>query len=267
MEFLPKVVGLVVDEEGSSMDAGVDTVAPIQPLLVPLVEVGEEWEAGAAEITAHLWLVDTTMSPKAREEEVVADMARSALSITQPGPGTGVKPAVRVQSTRKSPNGGGRGAQRLAVRVVPVTSVTQTKMTTRNPTPRTVPTPPAVAQCHLHHPEVPRPGFSPPEVCPLEGDGVEVVEEETCTGAVQMLEDHLEDTGLDPTQPHIMGGPQKHQPPLESSTAHHKHLGLKTWGGEEMEERRKKRQPMQVRLRVRGLIPHRQHCPLQLRLI
>lgn len=264
MEFLPKVVGPVVDEGGSSTDVGVDTVVPIQPLLGPLVEAGEEWEAGAAEITAHLLLVDTTMSLKARE--VVAGMVRSALSITQPGPGTEVKPAVRVQSTRKSPNGGGRGAQRLAVKVVPVTSVTQTKMTTRNPMPKTAPTPPAVARCHLHHLEVPRPGYSPPEVCPLGGDGVAGVEEETCTGAVEMLEDHLEDTELDPTRPPIMGGPQRHQPPPESSTAHHRHLGLKTWGGEEMEERRKKRQLMQVSLRVRGLIPCRQHCPLQLRL-
>lgn len=264
MEFPPKVVGPVVDEGESSMDGGVGTVAPIQPLPGLLVEAGEEWEAGAAEITVHLWLVDTTMNPKVREAE--ADMVRSALSITQPGPGTEVKPAVKVQSMRRSPNGGGRGAQRLAVRVVPVTSVTQTKMTTRNPTPRTAPTPPAVVQCHLRHPEVHRPGFSPPEVCPLGGDGAEGVEVETCTGVVQMLEDHLEDTELDPTQPLIMGRPQRHQPPPESSMAHHKRLGLKTWGGEETEERKKKRQLMQVRLRVRGLIPRRQHCPLQLRL-
>lgn len=184
MEFPPKVADPVVGAVGSSTDAGVDTVAHIQPLLGPLVEAGEEWVAGAAEITAHLLLVDITMSPKARG--AVADMARSALNITQRGPGTEVKPAVRVQSTRRSPNGGGRGAQRLAVRVVPVTSVTQTKMTPRNPTPRTAPTPPAVAQCHQHHPEVPKPGFSPPEVCPQGGDGVEEVEEETCTGAVEM---------------------------------------------------------------------------------
>lgn len=89
-----------------------------------------------------------------------------------------------------------------------------------------------------------------------------VVEEETSTEAVVMWEDHLEDTGLDPTLPPTVD-PQRHQPQPGSSTARRKLLGLKTWVGEEMEERRKTRQLMEVNLKIRGPILHRHHCPLQ----
>lgn len=200
------------------------------------------------------------MSP--RVKEAVAGKARTDPSITLPGPGIGVKPAVRGLSTRKSPKEEGRGVQRLGARVVPVTLVTQIKMTTRNLTPRTAPTPLAATTCHLHHPEVHRPGFSPPEVCPQGGEEGVVVVEETSTEAVVMWEDHLEDTGLDPTLPPTVD-PQRHQPQPGSSTARRKLPGLKTWVGEEMEERRKTRQLMQVNLKIRGPILHRRHCPLQ----
>lgn len=241
MESLPKGADPVVDEGESSLGVAVVTVAPTRPLLGPVVAIGAEWGAGVAETSAHLLLVATTMSPRARG--AVAGMVRIGPSITRPGPGTEVKPAVRVQSMRKSPREGGREVQRLAVRVVQVTPVTRTRMRTRNPTPRTalvMPTPLAAATWHLHHPEVPRPGSSPPGVCLLEEEGVEVVEEETSTGVVAMLEEHLEVTGLDPTQP-LMVDPPSHQPQAESSKAHHKALGPKTWAGEEMEERRKTR--------------------------
>lgn len=201
-----------------------------------------------------------------RVRGVVADMVRIGPSITQPGLGTGVKPAVRVQSMRKYPRGGAREVQRLAVRVVRVTLLTQTRKTTRNLTPRMaliMPTPLAAAICHLHQPEVPRPGCSPPGVCPLGGAGVEVVEEETSTEVVVMLEDRLGATELDPAQP-LTVGPPSHQPLLENSKARHKPLDQKTWAGEEMEERRKTRQLMQVKLKARGPIPLSRLYPLQL---
>lgn len=69
---------------------------------------------------------------------------------------------------------------------------------------------------------------------------MEVVEAETSTEVVAMLEDHLGDTGLDPAQP-LMVGPPSQQPQPESSKARLKPLGPKTWAGEEMEERRKTR--------------------------
>lgn len=264
MEYLPKAAEPVVDEGESSMGVAVVSVAPTPQLLAPPVAVGAEWVAGAAETTAHLLAVATTMSPRAREP--VAGMVRIGPSITQPGPGTEVKPAVRVQSTRRSPREGGREVQRPAVRVVQVTLVPQTRKTTRNPTPRMaliMPTPLAAATCHLHLLEVPRPGSSLPGVYPLGEEGVEVVEEETCTEVVAMLEDHLVDTGLDPAQ-HLTVGPPSHRPQLESSKARHKPLGPKTLAGEEMEERRKTRWLMQVKLKVRGPIPLSRLCPLQL---
>lgn len=241
MESLPKATEPVVDEGGSSMGVVVATAAPTQPLLGPLVQVGAEWVAGAAETTAHLLAVATTMSLRARG--VLAGTVRIGPSITQPGPGTEVKPAVRVQSMRKSPREGGREVPRLAVRVVQVTLVTQTRKTTRNLIPRMaliIPPPLAAATCHLHHREVPRPGSSPPGVCPLGGEEVEVVPEETSTEVVAILGGHLWDTELDPVQL-LMVGPPSHQPQPESSKARHKALGPKTWAEEEMEERRKTR--------------------------
>lgn len=241
MESLQKVAEPVVGEGESSSGVDEVTVALTQPLLGQLVAVGVEWVAGVAETTAHLLLVATTMSPRVRE--AVEGMVRIDPSITLPGRGTEVKPAVRVQNMRKSPRGGGREVQRLAARVVQVTLVTQTRMTTRNPTPKMaliIPTPLAVAPCHLHPPEVPRPGSSPQGVCPLGGAGVEVVEEETSTGVVAVLEEHLEDIVSDPAQP-LTVDPPSPQPRAESNKARHKPLGRKTWAGEEMEERRKTR--------------------------
>lgn len=241
MESLPKAAEPVADVGESSLGVVVVTAAPTRPLRGPAVAVGAEWVAGVAETIAHLLLVPTTMSPRARG--LVAGMSRIGLSITQPGPGTEVKPVVRVQSMRKSPKDGGREVQRLAVRVVQVTSATQTRMRTRNPTPRMaliMPTPLAAAPCHLLHQEVHRLGSSPPGVCPQGGAEVEVVEEETSTGEVAMSEDHLEDTGLDPAQL-LMVVPPSHQPQAESNKARHRPLGPKTWAGEEMEERRKTR--------------------------
>lgn len=241
MECLRKAAEQVADGEESSSDEAVVTVARILPLLGPVVAVVAEWVAEAVETTVQPLPEATIMSPRPRG--AVAGMARIGPSITQLGPETAVKHAVRVQSMKKSPRGGGREGQRLAVRAVQVTSVTRTKTTTRNPTARTAPIIPtllAATQCHLHHPEAPRPGSSPPGVCPLEGAGVEVVEEETSTEVVAMLEDHLEDTGLDPAQP-LMVGPQRRPPRAESSRARHNPLRPKTWEGEGTEERRKTR--------------------------
>lgn len=241
MESLPKAAEPVADEGGSSTGVDVVTGVPTRPALRLLVAVGAEWVAGAAETTAHLLVVATTRSPRVRE--LAAGMVRIGPSITQPGPGTEAKPAVRVQSMKKSPRDGGREVQRPAVRVVQVTLVTQTRKTTRNPTSRMaliMPTPLAAAPCHLHHPGVPRPGSSPPGVCPLGGAGVEVVEEETSTGVVAMLEEHLGDTGLDPAQALTEGLPS-HQRQPGNSKARHNPLGPKTLAGEEMVERRRKR--------------------------
>lgn len=264
MESLPKAAEPVAAEGESSSGVGVVTVAHTRLLLDPAVAVGAEWVAGAAETTAHLLAVATIMSLKVREE--VAGMVRIAPSITQPGPGTEVKPAVRGQSMRKSPREGGREVQRLAVRAVQATLVTQTRTTSRNPTPRMaliMPPPLAVLPCQLHHPEAPRPGSSPPGVCPLEGAEVEVVEEETSTEVVAMLEEHLEDTGWGLAQP-LTVDPPSHQHQAESIKARCKRLGPKTRAGEEMEERRKTRQLMQVRLKIRGPVPLSHLCPLQL---
>lgn len=241
MESPPKATEPVVDVGGSSTGVAGVTGAPTQLLLGPLVPVGEEWVEGAAEITAHLLALATTMIPRAKG--AVAGTVRIGPSITQPGPGTEVKPAVRVQSMRKSPREGGREVQRLAVRVVQVTLVIQTRRTTRNPILRMaliMPPPLAAATCHLRHPEVPRPGSSPPGVCPLGGEEVEVVEVETSTEVVAMLEDHQGDTELDPAQP-LMVGPPSQQAQPESSKARLKPLGPKTWAGGGMEERRKTR--------------------------
>lgn len=237
----PKAAEPVADEGESSTAVAVVSAAPTRPLLGPVVAIGAEWVAGAAETTARLLPVATIMSPRVRRP--VAGMVRIGTSITQPEPGTEVKPAVRVQSMRKSPKEEGREVQRLAVRVVQVTLVSQTKMTTRNTTPRmalVMPTTLAAAPCHLPHPEDPRPGSSLPGVYPLGGAGVEVVEEDTSTGTVAMSEEHLGDTELDPAQPHTVD-PPSHRPRPESSKARHKRLGPKTWAGEELEERRKTR--------------------------
>lgn len=183
MESLPKVAEPVVEEEESSLDVAVVTVAPTQPPLGPAGAVEAEWAAGVAETTAHLLLAATTMSPRARV--AAAGMVRIARSITLPEPGTEVRLAVKVQNTRKSPKGGGRGDQRPAVRVVQVTLVTPTRMTTRNPTPRTARIMPTLLAV-LHHPEAPRPESSLQGVCPQGEAGVEVVEVETSTGVVVM---------------------------------------------------------------------------------
>lgn len=210
------------------MGVAVATGEPTRPALDLVVAVGAEWVAGVAETTARLLLVATTRSPRVRG--LAAGMVKTGPNTTQPEPGIEVKPAVRVQSMKKSPREGGREAQRRAVRVVQVTSVTQTRKTTRNPTPRMaqiMPTPPAAATFHLPLPEVHRPGSSPPGVCPRGGAGVEVVEEETSTGVVAMLEEQLGDTGLDPAQP-LTVGPPSHQPQCGSSKPRHKPLGPKT---------------------------------------
>lgn len=228
------------------MDVDVVIGALTHRVLGPLLVVGEaEWVAGAAETTAHLLVVVTTRSPRLRG--LVAGMVRIGPSITRPGPGTEVKPAVRVQSMRRSPRDGGREVQRLAVRVAQVTLVTQTRTTTRNPTPRMaplMPTPLEAAACHLHIPEAPRPESSPPGVCPLGGAGaveeVEEVGEETSTGAVATLEDHLGDTELDPAQA-LTVDPTSHRPHHGNSKARHKPMGPKTWAGEEIVERRRTR--------------------------
>lgn len=240
-ESPPKAAEPVEDEGESSTGVGVVTGAPTQPVPGPLVAVGAEWVAGAAEITAHLLVVAITRSPRVRG--LAAGTVRIGPSITQPGPGTEAKPAARVQSMRKSPRDGGREVQRLAVRAVQVTSVTRTRKTTRNPTPRTaliMPTPLAAATCHLHHPEVPRPGSSPPGVFPPGGAGVEAVVGATSTGVVAMSEEHQGDTGLDPAQA-LTVGPPSHQPQHGNSKVRHKPLGLKTWAGEVMVERRRTR--------------------------
>lgn len=227
-ESPPKAAELVEEEGESSTGVAVVTGAPTRPVLDLLVAAGAEWVVGVVETTAHQLVVDTIRNLRAME--VVAGMVRIGLSITQPGPETAVKPAVRAQSMKKSPRGGGREAQRLAARVVQVTSVIQTKKTTRNPTPRMAlitPTPLAAETFRLHHLEVPRPASSPPGVCPLGGAGVGEVEEETSTGVVAIWEDQLVDTGLDPTQS-LTVGPPNHQLQPGNSKVLHKPLGPKT---------------------------------------
>lgn len=241
MESLPKAAEPVVAEAESSSGVVEVIVAHTRLLLDPVVAVGAEWVAGVAETTARLLAAATIMSLKVREE--VAGMVRIAPSITRPGPGTEVKPAVRGQSMRKSPREGGREDQRLAVRVVQATLATQTRTTSRNPTPRMaliMPTPLAAPPCQLQHPEVPRPGSSPPGVCLLDGAEVEVVEEETSTEVVAMLEEHPEDTGWGLAQP-LTVDPPSHQHQAESIKARRKRLGPKIRAGEEMEERRRTR--------------------------
>lgn len=266
MESPPKAAESVVDEEESFLGVVEVTVEPTQPLLRLVAAVGEGWGAEVAETTARLLPAATTTSP--RGMEAAADMVRIGPSIIQPGPGTGVKLGVRALSMRRSLREGERGAQRLAVRVVQVTWATQTRMTTRNPTPKMAlitPTPLVVAPCHLHHPEVPRPESSPQGVCPRGGAGAEAVEEETSTGVVLMLEVHLEDTEVDLAQP-LMVAPRSHQLQVESSKARHR-VGLKTWAGEELVVRRKIKQLMQVSLKIRGPVPLSHLCRPQLLLL
>lgn len=259
----PKAAEPTVGEEGSSMAAVVVTEAHIQPALGPVVVAEAGLVAGVAETTVHLWLVATTRSQRVRGLE--ADMGRTGLSITQLGPGTEVKPAVRARNMRKSPKEGGREAQRLEVRVEQVTSVTQIRKTTRKP--RTVlRTQMPQAVFHLLHPEEIRPGSSPLEVCPQEGAEVEVVEEETSIGVVEMLGVHLGDTGSDPIPPHTVD-PQSHQCQPGSSRHQHNPLAPKTWAGEQMVLIRKIRLLMEVQLRVRGPILHNRLCLLQLLLL
>lgn len=263
-ESLPKGAELVVGEGESSLGVAEVTVAPTQPLLGRVVAVGAEWGAGVVETSAHPSLVATIMSP--RERGAVEGMVRIGPSITRLGPGTEARPAVRVQNMRKSPRDGGRGVQRLAVRVVRVTSVTLTKMRPRKPTTRTaliMPAPLAVGACHPHHPEVPRPGSSRHGVCLPGEEGVEVVEEETSIGVEAMLEEHPEVTESGPPRP-LMVDPPSRQPQAGSSKARHKALGPRTREGEEMEERRKTRWLMQVKLKVKGPILLSPRCPLQL---
>lgn len=221
------------------MGADVVTGAPTHLALGPLVAAVAEWVAEAAETTVHLSVAATTR--RLRVRGLAAGMARIGPSITRPGPGTEVKPAARVRSMKKSPRDGGREVQRPAVRVVPVTSVIQTRRTTRNPTPRmalTTPTP--LAPCHLHRPEAPRPGSSHPGVSPRGGAGAEAAEEETSIGAVAMLEDHLGDIELDPTLAPMVDLPS-HQPHRGNSRARHKALGPKTWAGEGTVQRKRTR--------------------------
>lgn len=240
MEVLLKVAEPAVDEGENSLGVGVVIVGPIRQLLCPVVGVVAEWGAGVAKTSVYLLLLATKMSQ--REMESVADMDRIGPSTTQPGLETEVKLAVRVQSMRKSLREEGREVQRLAVRVVEVTLVIQTRRRTRNPTPRmalNIPTP--LVPCHLHHPELPRSGYLPPEVYLLEEEGVEALEEEeTPIGVTPMLEEHLGVTGLDPTQL-LMVDPPSHLPQTESSKVFHKALGPKTLAKWVMEERRKTR--------------------------
>lgn len=250
-----------MDEVGSFTGVAVVTGAPTRPALGLVVAVGAEWGAGVAETTARLWLVVITRSQRVRGLE--AGTVKTGPSTTPPEPGTEVKPAVRVRSMKKSPKEGGRGAQRLAVRVVQVTSVTQTRKTTRNPTPRTAPitpTPPAAATFHLHHPEVHRPGSSPPGAYPQGGAGVEAAEEETCTGVVETLEEPVEDTESDPA-PLPTAAPPSSRHRCGSSKPRHNPPGPKTRTGGETAARRRTRCLMEVKLKVRGPIPLSHLCP------
>lgn len=255
----PKAAEPTVGEEGSSMAVVVVTEAHIQPALGLVVAAEAELVAGVAETTVHLLLVATTRSQRVRGLE--ADMVRTGLSITQLEPGTEVKPAVRAQNMRKSLNEGGREAQRLEVRVEQVTLVTRIRKTTRKP--RTVlKTQMPQPVFHPLHPEVTRLGSLPPEACPQEGAEVEVVEEETSTGVVEMSGVQLGDTGSDPIPPHMVD-PRSHQCQPGSSRHQHKPLAPKTWAGEQMVLIRKIRLLMEVQLRVRGPILHNRLCLLQ----
>lgn len=239
MEFLPKVTEAVEDVGENFSAADVVSAAPTPPVLDPLGAVAVGWEAGVVETTGHQLVVPTTRNPRVKES--VAGMVRIDLSITQPEPETVVKPAVRVQSMKKSPREGGREAQRLAVRVVLVTLVPQTKK--KNPIPRMAPiiaTPLAVETFHLHHPEVPRLVSSPRGVCHPGGAGVVEVEEETSTGVVAILEVQLGDTGLDLALS-LTVGPPNHQRQPGSSKVHHNTPGPKTWVGEETLGKRRTR--------------------------
>lgn len=254
-ESQPKATEPAGDEGGSSTGVAVVTGAPTRPAPDLLVAAGAEWAAGVAETTEHRSVEATIRNPRLMELE--AGTVRTGLSITRPGPETAVKPAARVQSTKKSPRGGGRGAQRPAVRAEAVIWGIQTKKTTRSPTPRTAlrtPTPLPPQTSHLHHLEAPRPGSSPPGVCPPGGAGVGEVEEETSTGAVATWEDQLEDTGLDPTQCLTVGPPSPQLQPGNSKVLL-RALGPKTRVGEGTQERRRTRQLMEVNLRTRGRTP------------
>lgn len=237
MQFLLKVEA-VVDVVESSMDVDVVTVERTQPVLGLLVVVEAEWVEEVEEITAHLLEV-AAINKSPRVKGQVEDTARTDLSITQPGPGTGAKPVVRVQSMRKCPKEEGREVQRLAVKVEQVTLVTQTRKRTKKTTQRMdliMSTRLATATCLLHQPELLRQGCSLPEVFLQEGAEEEVVEEETLQGPVPILEEPPVDTesALPPMAVHLSRLPQ-----TGDSKDHHILLDTEIQAVEDMLERRK----------------------------
>lgn len=258
-EELAKAAEAVADEGESFMVVAVVTGEPTHQVQGPRVAVGAEWVAGVAETIVLQLPVATIRNPRSRG--LVVGMVRTGPSTTQPGLGTEVKLEVKAQSMRKSPRGGGREARRLAVRVVPVTLVIQTRKTPRKPTPRMaliMPTQLAAAMLHLHHPEVPRPGSSPQGVCPLGGAGVEAVVGEVSTGAVAVQEDQQEDTEWQPTQA-LMEGPLSCQPQPGNISPQLRPLGPENLAV----ERRRTSLLMEARLRVRGSTPLRHLYLLQ----
>lgn len=193
MECLPKGSEPVEDEGESSLLVDVATVEATQLLLLlgRVVRAEEEWGAGVVETFVHLLLVATKMSPG--EMGLLLGMDKIALSITRPGLEIEVRLGVRGQNMRKSPREEGSGGLRLAVTVLAVTLVTQTRMRSRNPTPKMALTMSSqLVTCHLPHQEVPRRGSSRPGVYLPEEEGVEAVEGETSTAEAAMLEWHLE---------------------------------------------------------------------------
>lgn len=131
----PRKAAEPAEEEGeNSMGEAVGTGAPTWLVLDPQVEAGAEWVAGVEETTAQQPVVAIIRNPRVKEP--VEGMVKIGPSITQPGPETAVKPAVRAQSMKKSPRGGGREALRRAARVEQAMSATRTKKTARNRTPR-----------------------------------------------------------------------------------------------------------------------------------
>lgn len=187
------------------------------------------------------------MSPG--ERGPLAGTDQIALSTTRPELETEARPAAKARNMRRSPRGGGSEALRRAATAVPVTWLTQTRMRSRSPTAKmalSTSSPPVT--CHLPLREVPRLGSSRPEVSLLEEAGAEAAREETSTAEAAMLESHPEQVELVPVQPLTADPPSRR---VESSKAHLRILGPKTWAKEPTEERRKRKQLMAVQLRVR----------------
>lgn len=204
-----KAAGPVAAAEGSFTAEAVVTEGPSRPALGLLGRAGAGSEAAPVETTAHLW--DTTRTPKGTGQG--GDMARIGPSIIPQEPGTGVRPAARGQSMKRSPKEDGKGARRRAARVAPVTWGPRTKRTTQKQ-PRTgqkAPAPPSP----LLHPEATRPGCLLPEEFPPDGAGVVAAVALTSSAAVATWGVQLGGTGLGPPQLHTVG-PQSQFPPENS---------------------------------------------------